>query len=333
MASNKKPIAVSGIQASGNLHIGNYIGAIKQFVDLQDEYHLYAFIADLHAITVPQDPATLRKNTLETVALYLASGLDPKKATIFVQSHIPSHVELGWIFNTITPLGELERMTQFKDKLEKGSVFAGLLNYPTLMAADILMYNPDIVPVGKDQLQHLELTREIARKFNARFGETFREPKAVMKQEGAYILGLDDPTKKMSKSAESEYNYIALLDTKEIIEKKIKSAVTDSGKEITYNPEAKPAISNLLTIYSAISGRAIPELETTYREKSYAEFKSDLAVALVEALSPIQKKYHALMKDQSYLMKVLRSGAEQASAVAETIMHAVRSKVGLLEQQ
>ncbi len=330
MSAHKK-IAVSGIQASGNLHIGNYIGAIKQFVELQDEYHLYAFIADLHAITVPQDPATLRKNTLETAALYLACGVDPKKTTIFVQSHVPQHVELGWIFNTITPLGELERMTQFKEKTDKKGVFAGLLNYPTLMAADILMYNTEAVPVGKDQSQHLELTREIARKFNARFGETFGEPKAILKKEGAYILGLDDPAKKMSKSAESEYSRVGLLDSPESIQKKIKAAVTDSGNDVSYDMENKPAISNLLTIYSAMSDRAIPELEKTYRGKNYAEFKSDLAEVIVGALSPIQKKYHELMKDPSQVADILRDGAKKAGAVAETTMRAVRSKVGLLE--
>src|SRR3989338_2564339 len=243
--NRSKTIAVSGIQASGNLHIGNYIGAIKQFVELQDKYKMFAFVADLHAITVPQNPTELRKNTLDAVAIYLACGLDPKKSTLFVQSHVQEHSEFGWILNTLTPLGELERMTQFKEKKEsqtqKHGVLAGLLNYPTLMAADILLYKPDIVPVGEDQLQHLELTRTLARKFNAHFGQTFIEPKALIQKEGARIAGLDDSMKKMSKSA-SKNNYIALLDSEEEIRRKIKIAVTDSGSEIKYDEKTKPAI-------------------------------------------------------------------------------------------
>ncbi len=326
----KKLVAVSGIQASGNVHIGNYIGAIKQFVDLQDQYKFYAFIADLHAITVPQEPVALRKNTIDAVALYLASGLDPKKATIFIQSHVAEHTELGWILNTITPLGELERMTQFKEKSEK-SVLAGLLNYPTLMAADILMYQPDIVPVGEDQLQHLELTRTLARKFNSRFGETFKEPKAFFKKEGAKIMALDDPAKKMAKSAESQNNYIGMLDAEDEIRRKIKIAVTDSGNEIKYDPERKPAISNLLTIYSALCGKPISLLEKEYAGKSYAHFKVGLTNIVVEILAPIQKKYHELSKDPQKIIKILRDGAMKASVVAKTTMKDVRKKIGFLE--
>src|SRR3989344_133808 len=219
-----KPLAISGIQASGNLHIGNYIGAMKQFVELQDKYKMFVFVADLHAITVPQDPEKLREQTLDAVYTYLACGLDPERTTIFVQSHVPQHTELGWILNTITPLGELERMTQFKEKSGKTGVLAGLFNYPTLMAADILLYNPDAVPVGEDQLQHVELARTLARKFNALFGETFKEPKVLVQKEGARIMGLDDPAKKMSKSA-SPANRIEMMDSAEIIKKKIMSAV------------------------------------------------------------------------------------------------------------
>src|SRR3989344_2594900 len=215
MAMSIKPIAVSGIQASGNLHIGNYIGAIKQFVELQNKYKMIVFVADLHAITTPQNPKKLAEQTMDAIYTYLACGLDPKKITIFIQSHVPQHTELGWILNTITPLGELERMTQFKEKKAEHGVLAGLLNYPTLMAADILLYNPDIVPVGEDQLQHLELARMVARKFNNRFGETFKEPKALIQKGGARIMGLDDPAKKMSKSAASANNYIGILDSEE----------------------------------------------------------------------------------------------------------------------
>ena len=383
MAGPNKQIAVSGIQASGNLHIGNYIGAIKQFVELQDKYKMFVFVADLHAITVPQDPEKLQAQTLDAVYTYLACGLDPEKTTIFIQSHVPQHTELGWILNTITPLGELERMTQFKDKakIDKNSLFdleqlirlenakykaiersegsikeikeikiditttlseileelknrgrttAGLLNYPTLMAADILLYNPDAVPVGEDQLQHLEFARMVARKFNTRFGETFKEPKALIQKEGARIMGLDDPIKKMSKSATSANNYIGILDSEEEIRRKIKIAVTDSGKERKFYPKTKPAISNLLIIFSQMADIPVPGLEKKYAGKTYAEFKSDLADALVVALSPIQIKYKALTKDSESVLKILRNGADRARDAAALTMHAVRQKVGLL---
>lgn len=327
-------VAVSGIQSSGKFHIGNYIGAIKQFVELQNKYSMFAFVADLHAITVPQNPLELRKNTLDAVAIYLACGLDPKKSTLFVQSHVQEHAEFGWILNTLTPIGELERMTQFKEKKEsqgqKQGVLAGLLNYPTLMAADILLYHPDIVPVGEDQLQHLELTRTLARKFNARFGETFKEPRALLKKEGAKIMGLDDSSKKMSKSAPSPNNYIELLDQEAEIRRKIQIAVTDSGKEIKYNPEEKPAISNLLTIFSLMSEKEMKMLEKEYKGKSYAEFKKDLADLLVEKLMPIQITYKKIIGDEKKLMKILADGAKQARAVAQQTMKEVRTKIGLL---
>lgn len=326
----KKPVAVSGIQASGNLHIGNYIGAIKQFVELQDKYKMFVFVADLHAITVPQDPKKLSEQTLDAVYLYLACGLDPKKTTIFIQSHVAEHAELGWILNTITPLGELERMTQFKEKSEEKGVLAGLLNYPTLMAADILLYQPDVVPVGEDQKQHLEFTRTLARKFNSQFGETFKEPKTLFQKEGARIMGLDDPTKKMSKSASSSNNYINLLDGEKEILHKIKIAVTDSGREIKYDPEAKPAISNLLSIYSLMADKPINELEKKYAGKSYVEFKNDLASALIAKLTPIQKKYMELAKDKESVLEILKKGAEEAREVAERTMREVKRKVGFL---
>lgn len=333
-----KPIAVSGIQASGKLHIGNYIGAIKQFVELQDAYKMYAFVADLHAITVPQQPKELRKNIIDAAALYIACGLDPKNAVIFVQSHVAEHAELGWILNTLTPLGELERMTQFKDKgqgIIGRQVLAGLLNYPTLMAADILLYKPDIVPVGEEQLQHLELTRTLARKFNARFSDTFKEPRAYLKKGGARIMGLDDPNKKMSKSAPSPNNFIELLDTEAEIRRKIQIAVTDSGKEVKYNPEEKPAISNLLTIFSLMGGKEIKTLEKEYKSKSYSEFKKDLANLLVDKLLPIQIAYKKIMNPpaggEKKLMKVLEDGAKSARAVAQETMKEVRQKIGLLQ--
>jgi len=330
----EKQVAVSGIQASGKLHIGNYIGAIKQFVELQDKYSVFAFVADLHAITVPQNPQELRKNTLDAVAIYLACGLDPKKANLFIQSHIQEHAEFGWILNTITPLGELERMTQFKEKKEaqgqKQGIHAGLLNYPTLMAADILIYKPDVVPVGEDQLQHLELTRTLARKFNSRFGETFKEPRALLKKEGAKIMGLDDPTKKMSKSAPNPNNYIELLDQEAEIRRKIQIAVTDSGKEIKFNPEEKPAISNLLTIFNLMSGKEVKALEKEYKDKSYSEFKKDLADLLIEKLLPIQIAYKKIIKDTNKLMKILEDGGKQARAVAQETMKEVKQKIGLL---
>ena len=321
---------MSGIQASGNLHIGNYIGAIKQFVELQNKYKMFVFVADLHAITVPQDPKKLEAQTLDAIYTYLACGLDPEKAAIFIQSHIPQHTELGWILNTITPLGELERMTQFKEKTKKENVLAGLLNYPTLMAADILLYHPDAVPVGEDQLQHLEFTRMIARKFNSRFGETFKEPKALIQKEGARIMGLDDPAKKMSKSAASANNYIGILDSESEIKRKIKTAVTDSGKEIKFNPETKPAISNLLVIYSQMANNSISELEKQYSGKSYAEFKKDLAEVIIKKLSPIQKEYREFAKNKAHVLKILRDSADKACAIAETTMREVRQKVGLL---
>ena len=331
MAEVKK-IAVSGIQASGNLHIGNYIGAIKQFVELQDKYKMLVFVADLHAITIPQDPKKLQAQTLDAVCVYLACGLDPKKTNIFIQSQISQHTELGWILNTITPLGELERMTQFKEKKEGHGVLAGLLNYPTLMAADILLYHPDAVPVGEDQLQHLEFARTVARKFNARFGKTFKEPKALLQKEGARIMGLDDPTKKMSKSAASTNNYIGMLESEEEIRRKIKIAVTDSGKEVKFNRETKPAISNLLAIYSQMADLSVYELEKKYVGKTYSEFKSDLAVALIQKLSPIQKKYKEFAEDRKGVLQILRDGAEKACEVAKATMLNVRAKIGLLSE-
>ena len=331
---NKKKIIFSGTAPSGNIHIGNYLGAIKQWVEMQNtgEYQNIFCVVDEHAITTPQDPARLRSKIIEVFTLYLALGLDPEKSIIFVQSSVSEHSELNWILSTITPVGELERMTQFKDKSQKQkSVLAGLLNYPTLMAADILLYHTNIVPVGEDQLQHIELTRTIARKFNSTFGETFAIPEPFINKEGKRIMGLDDPSKKMSKSAENPKNYIALLDSLETIREKIKAAVTDSASEIKYDMENKPAISNLLTIYSLFSRKTITELEKEYDGKNYSVFKNDLAEIIIEGLSPIQKKYKELSANPNYIKKVLRDGAEKAKTIASQTMAEVRSKIGFLE--
>lgn len=323
-------MAVSGVQPSGDIHIGNYLGAIKQFVGLQEKYQTYFFIVDLHALTENPDPEKLREQTLKLAALYLACGLNPKKTTLFIQSHVPAHAELAWILNTITPLGELQRMTQFKDKSEQHGILAGLLNYPVLMAADILLYQPDVVPVGEDQVQHLELTRTLARKFNSKFGNTFNEPKTLLQKEVARVMGLDDPIKKMSKSASNPNNYINISDSADIVRKKIKSAVTDSGSEIKFDTENKPGISNLLAIYSAFSGDAIKKLESKYSGKNYGQFKSDLAELLVEKLSPMQSKYFSLLKNKKTLTKILSDGAKKANKTAEKTLSKVRQKIGLI---
>ncbi|MBI2640866.1 MAG: tryptophan--tRNA ligase [Candidatus Sungbacteria bacterium] len=321
---------LSGIQPSGTLHIGNYLGAIKQWVELQKSYQVFISIVDLHAITVPQDPQELRKNTLELAALLVACGVDPKKSVLFIQSHVPAHTKLAWVLNTITPVGELERMTQYKEKRERAGTLAGLLNYPVLQAADILLYQPDVVPVGEDQLQHLEFTRTLARKFNSRFGKVFKEPKALIQKEAARIMGLDDPTKKMSKSAPSPNNFIALLDSPEEIRRKIKIAVTDSGRDIRYDEKSKPAISNLMAIYSAFSGMTVSQIEKKYHGKGYADFKRDLGELLVEKLTPIQKKYRELSRDDKKLLAILRSGAKKATGVANKTLSVVKRKVGFV---
>lgn len=323
----------SGVQPTGTLHIGNYLGAIKQFVELQHEYQSFFCVADQHAITMPQDPEELRKNTLDVATMYMAAGIDPKKSVIFVQSHVPAHTELGWILNTLTPLGELERMTQFKEKTGqrgKRGIFAGLFNYPTLMAADILLYQTHKVPVGEDQLQHIELTRSLAERFNNHFGQTFIVPEPLIHTDTARIMGLDDPTKKMSKSASSSANYIALLDPPDEIRKKIKSAVTDSGKQIIYDEKGKPAITNLLRIFSAFAGAPIKDIEKQYAHKGYADFKDDCAEIIIEQLKPLQKKYHELTKDPIHVTHILREGAHRAEAVAEKTFHDVKQKIGFL---
>jgi tryptophanyl-tRNA synthetase len=320
----------SGVQPSGNLHIGNYLGAIKQWVELQDGNDAIFCIVDLHAITAAQDPAELRRKTLQIAKIYLASGIDPSKCTLFVQSHVKEHTELGWILSTLTKVAELERMTQFKDKSGKEGkegIGAGLLTYPALMAADILLYDTVVVPVGKDQMQHIELTRTLAERFNKRFGETFVIPEGKLSKEGALIMGLDDPTKKMSKSATSEYNYIALTDDAETVRRKVKKAVTDSGSEIVYADD-KPALKNLLHIYGLLANKKPEDVAGEYAGKGYADFKNELAEVIVNFLIPFQERLSALEDED--VLQILRVGAEKAGALAEAKMKTVREKIGFL---
>ncbi|MCL6594502.1 MAG: tryptophan--tRNA ligase, partial [Alicyclobacillus sp.] len=311
------PRVLSGIQPSGIMTLGNYLGAMKNFVKLQHEAECFFCIVDLHAVTVPQEPAELRQNTLNLAALYLACGIDPAKATLFVQSHVPAHAELGWLLQCVAYYGELGRMTQFKDKAaQRDVVTAGLFTYPALMAADILLYQADLVPVGEDQKQHLELTRDLADRFNRRYGPTFTLPEPYIPEVGGRIMSLEDPAKKMSKSDANPNAYIAMLDDADTIRRKVLRAVTDSGREIRYNPQEKPAISNLLTIFALCSGRSLAEIETAYAGKGYGEFKKDLAEAVVAALQPIQQRYQELVHSEE-LRQILTRGAEAAAAVAD----------------
>lgn len=381
----------SGIQPSGDLHIGNYLGAIKQWVGLQDEYESIFCVVDMHAITIPQDPETLRKKTLEIAKIYLAAGIDPAKSSLFIQSHVPEHAELMWLLNTIAKNGDLTKMTQFKGKTgfdeeafeiamkeksdekiteilaSKGvkvnteisgdeitklvdiihnvalkttfdtyntfvkekfnSSSVGLFDYPVLMAADILLYDTQVVPVGDDQVQHIELTRTLARRFNDRFGETFRIPEARIMKEGARIMGLDDPTKKMSKSATSVYNAIAFADDAETVHRKIKKAVTDSGSEIVYQ-DSKPALKNLINIYTLFSGIPIKEIEKKYEGKGYGDFKADLAEVVVDFLVPFQEKMAGLSDEET--LRILREGADRVRPIAAATLADTKEKMGFL---
>jgi tryptophanyl-tRNA synthetase len=379
----------SGIQPSGDLHIGNYLGAIKQWVGLQDEYESIFCVVDMHAITVPQDPAMLRKKSLQIAKIYLASGIDPAKSSLFIQSHVPEHAELAWLLNTIAKNGDLTKMTQFKgktgfdedifiramrekanDKIEDvyslglnsgkygekelsegfNAIFkiaidttidiyqeyvkepfntstVGLFDYPVLMAADILLYDTQVVPVGDDQVQHIELTRTLARRFNDRFGETFRIPEARIMKEGARIMALDDPTKKMSKSAISLYNAIALSDDAETVRKKIKKAVTDSGSEIVYQDD-KPALKNLINIYTLLSGISISDIEKKYEGKGYGDFKADLAEVVVDFLTPFQEKVAALSDEET--LRILREGADRVRSIAAAKLAEAKKRIGFL---
>jgi tryptophanyl-tRNA synthetase len=380
----------SGVAPSGTIHLGNYLGAVKNWVELQETHSCIFCVVDLHAITIPQDPVKLRQKILEVAAIYLAAGIDPEKSIVFVQSHNPDHTELAWILNTITKNSDLTRMTQLKDKtgiidfdsmaknilkwskepiskkIKESTLIkklspvklievvnetatqvaikflkdkfltpfnkagVGLFDYPVLMASDILLYNTDIVPVGEDQKQHVELTKTLARRFNQTYGETLKTPEALIKKEGARIMGLDDPTKKMSKSAKSPSNYIALTDSPDTIRKKIQKAVTDSEAEVKFNPETKPAISNLLTIYSLVSDTPINQLEEKYKDHtSYAEFKKDLAETIINFLSPFQGKYNELMANPGQIKEALAKGAQSAKKISGQTMSAVKNKIGL----
>ncbi len=322
---------LSGIQPSGALHLGNYIGAVRQWLDMQDQSDAFFCIVDYHAITVPQDPDTLHDNIYTLAALYVACGLNPEKATLFKQSDVSAHTELAWIFNCLAGMGELERMTQYKDKIQqhKKRSTVGLFTYPLLMAADILLYQPHSVPVGEDQKQHVELTRDIAERFNNRFGETFQLPEVTNPKYGARIMSLDDPKKKMSKSATTEWGFVSLLDPPDVVMKKIKKAVTDSGSTITAAPD-KPALTNLLTIFSVVSGKSITELEGLYAGQGYGKFKQDLAEAVVEFLEPIQQRYNSLMANYDQLHSILANGKQKAEAVANVTLRSVKEKIGVI---
>ncbi|HEU5439135.1 MAG TPA: tryptophan--tRNA ligase [Ktedonobacterales bacterium] len=328
--ATQRPRVFSGIQPSGTATLGNYLGAIRHWVAEQDQYDSIFCIVDLHAITQPQNPAELRENTRQLAAALLACGIDPARSALFVQSHIPAHVELNWILDCFTPLGWLNRMTQFKAKAgeERENANAGLYTYPVLMAADILLYHTDAVPVGEDQMQHVELTRDIAAAFNFRFGETFTEPKALIREVGARIMSLDDPAKKMSKSG-GEGSYIGLLDPPAVIRKKIARATTDSERTIVFD-ERRPGIYNLLTIYQILSGQTPEQIEAEFAGKGYKEFKAALADLVVAALEPIQARYAEITSQPGELDRLLAEGAARVRPMAEATLRTVKEKVGLL---
>jgi tryptophanyl-tRNA synthetase len=329
-----KKTILSASTSSGDLTIGNYIGAINNWSKLQEEYNCYYMVADLHALTTFQDPTELRARGLSFFAQYLACGLDPDKNIIFMQSHVPEHAELAWILNCLTPMGNLNRMTQFKEKSEKHTknINAGLYTYPVLMAADILLYQTDIVPVGEDQRQHLELARDIVIFFHNRYGETFKMPEAYIGKVGAKIMSLQDPLKKMSKSDEDPKAFVSIIDAPKTIEKKIKSAMTDSGEVVSFNPEEKAGISNLMTIYSVFSGKSYQEIESDFAGKMYGHLKVALADLVVEKLKPVQGKYQDLMKNQDYLFQVMKKNAERARERANKTLLDVYHKVGLVKR-
>jgi len=321
----------SGIRPTGELHIGNYWGAIRQWIELQEKHDCVFCIVDLHAITTPYQPENLQKNILELTIAYLAAGVDPEKCILFIQSQVKEHSELAWLLGTFTPLGELKRMTQFKEKSKKQPEYvnAGLLNYPLLMAADILLYKTDLVPVGIDQEQHVELTREIARKFNKTFGEVFKEPKSLLPKIGQKIMSLQNPKKKMSKTDDPS-GCVGLFDEPEEIKKKIMSAVTDLGRIIKYDPLKKPGISNLLTIYSLFSGKKIKDLEKNFKGRGYEEFKKGLSQLLIETLEPLRKKRKELLTREVYVKEILEQGRKRAQVSAQSTMVEVKKKMGLI---
>ena len=328
-----KKRVLSGIQPThDSFHLGNYLGALKQWVDMQENHDAFYCVVDLHALTVETDPKLLKKRTLLSVAQLIAIGLDPNKCTLFVQSHVPAHNQLAWVFECITGFGEASRMTQFKDKSQKSGadrINVGLFTYPILQAADILLYQPDFVPVGEDQRQHVELTRDIAQRFNSKYKEIFNIPKPEIIKSLAKINDLQDPTAKMSKSAPSMAGVIELLDTPEVTLKKFKSSVTDNGKEIKFDEKLKPGISNLLTIHSALSGKSVSDLENEFSGKGYGDFKAAVAEVVIAKLEPISKRTNELMDDPAELSRVLSNGAQKASEVASTTLKAAYSAIGL----
>lgn len=326
-----KKVILSGIQPSGELTIGNYLGALKNWVKLQDEYECYYCIVDLHAITVKQVPKDLRARTLEVLAVYIAAGIDPEKNTLFIQSHVPAHSELGWILNCNTYIGELSRMTQYKDKSQRygNNIAAGLFTYPVLMAADILLYQADLVPVGGDQKQHLELTRDIADRFNNAYSPTFKIPDPYIPKAGARIMDLQEPTKKMSKSSDNPNSYILLMDPPEVIRKKISRTVTDSIGVVKYSDE-QPGVKNLITILSVITGKTPEDIEKEYEGQGYAQFKKDVAEAIISELEPIQKRVKELISDKTYLESIYKKGAEKANYVANKTLRKVQKKIGFI---
>jgi tryptophanyl-tRNA synthetase len=332
--SPSRRVVFSGVQpTSDSLHLGNALGAISQWVGLQDEFDAYFCVVDLHAITLPQDPEQLRRRTLVTAAQYLAMGIDPSRCTIFVQSHVAAHAELAWALGCFTGYGQASRMTQFKDKASKEGAEAttvGLFTYPVLMAADVLLYDTDLVPVGEDQRQHLELTRDVAQRFNARFPDTFVVPDVMIQKATAKIYDLQDPTSKRSKSAATEAGLINLLDDPKVSAKKIRSAVTDSGTEVRFDEENKPGISNLLTIYSALTGREVDAIVKEYDGRGYGDFKKDLAEVVVDFVTPFRTRTMELLDDRGYLDQVLADGAAKARAVAARTLADVYERVGFV---
>lgn len=328
---HEKPVLLSGSAPSGNLQLGNYIGAVQSWARLQEQYRNYYMVVDLHAITTRQDPKLLRERSLSFYAQYLACGLDPERNMIFFQSHVAEHAELAWVLACFTPYGDLTRMTQFKDKAAKHTknINAGLFTYPVLMAADILLYDANLVPVGEDQKQHLELTRDVAMRFNNEFGETFTVPEPFIPKVGARIMALLEPTRKMDKSDPNPNNTIFLLDDPKLIEKKFKSATTDSGTEIKF-AEDKPGVSNLLSIQSALTGKTIPELESHFAGKMYGHLKIETAQLVIEKLKPVQERYAELVKDQGYLKSVMKAGAERARTHASRTLARVYDALGFI---
>lgn len=325
----------SGVQPSGNITLGNYLGAIKNWVDLQNTYECIYAIMDMHSITVRQNPQELKKRTLDLLKIYLACGIDAEKNILFVQSHVGAHAELAWILNCYTYMGELQRMTQFKDKSSRhaDNINAGLFTYPVLMAADILLYQADLVPVGKDQMQHIEICRDIANRFNGLYPGVFKIPEGFMPKAGAKVMSLAEPTKKMSKSDENPKAYISMLDDFNVIAKKIKSAVTDSEGVVEYREgdDTKAGINNLITIFSAVTGREIESIVNDYAGKGYGDFKADVAEAVVEHIRPIRERYDALSGDKSYLESIYKSGAEKARWISGKTLSKVYKKVGFLQ--